>query len=281
VNVKIGGSVQGDDAGIRMKGNRGSVSASVRIALLLVLVLAGPLRVATAQETARDIVDRVDRLMRGRSSRGTMVMTIVTEHWTRSMEMRIWSLGTDYALVRVLSPRRDEGMATLKSGQEIWNYLPRVDRTIKLPASLMGASWMGSHFTNDDLVKDSRIIDDYDIEISYEGPRDGVEVWEFRLTPKPEAAVVWGRIEERVRKSDLMPLWARYYDDRGELARTLTFSDFQMMGGRLVPALMVVQPADKPNESTTIEYRDLEFDVNLDPSFFSLQRLRSNRGSDR
>jgi hypothetical protein len=206
-------------------------------------------------------------------------MEIVTEHWTRSMEMRIWSLGTDYSLIRVLAPRKDAGTATLKSENEIWNYLPRVDRTIKLPASLMGAAWMGSHFTNDDLVKESRIIEDYDIEISFDGARDGVMVWELVLTPKPEAAVVWGRIEEQVRQDDLMPIWVRYFDDRGDLARTMVFSEFQVMGGRLVPAHMVVEPADKPGESTTITYGDLEFDVGLEPSFFSLQRLRDDRGS--
>lgn len=242
------------------------------VAALAVLVASG----APAQETAREIVDRVDQLLRGRSSRGNVRMEIVTEHWTRSMEMRIWSLGTDYALIRILSPRKDAGTATLKAGNEIWNYLPRVDRTIKLPPSLMGSAWMGSHFTNDDLVKESRIIEDYDIEIAYEGPRDGVAVWEFVLTPRPEAAVVWGRIEEQVRKDDLMPTWARYYDEDGVLARTITFTDFRRMGGRLVPAVMTVRPADKPNESTTIRYADIEFDVDLSPSFFSLQNLRGS-----
>jgi outer membrane lipoprotein-sorting protein len=234
----------------------------------------------SAQTDAREIVDRVDRLLRGRSSRGTMRMDVVTAHWSRSMQMRIWSLGTEYALIRLLAPPKDAGTATLKSGEDMWNYLPRVDRTIKLPASLMGASWMGSHFTNDDLVKESRIIEDYDIEIGYEGARNGVEVWEFVLTPKPEAAVVWGRIEEQVRQGDLMPVWARYYDDRGELARSITFEDFRSMGGRLVPARMVIRPADKPTESTTITYLDLEFDIALDASFFSLRRLQSDRGSD-
>jgi len=250
--------------------------------VVLVLAAAAALAAAPAhsQQTAREIVDQVDRLLRGRSSRGTVEMEIVTRHWKRTILARIWSLGTEYSLIRILSRRKDAGMATLKAGDEIWNYLPRVDRTIKLPPSLMGASWMGSHFTNDDLVKESRIIEDYDIEIAYEGPRDGVEVWDFVLTPKPEAAVVWGRIEERVRKADLMPLWARYYDDRGELARTITFSDFRVMGGRLVPARMDVVPADKPDERTTIRYRELEFDVPLSADFFSLRRLRSGRGSD-
>jgi outer membrane lipoprotein-sorting protein len=241
------------------------------LAAACLLLAAGPARGQTAQE----IVDQVDRLLRGESSHGVVQMEVVTEHWSRAYEMRIWSLGTEYSLIRILSPRKDAGTATLKAGEDIWNYLPRVDRSIKLPPSLMGAAWMGSHFTNDDLVKESRIIEDYDVEIGFEGSRDGVAVWEFVLTPKPEAAVVWGRIEEQVRQVDMMPVWARYYDDRGELARTLTFEEFKVMGGRLVPARMDVVPADKPGERTTILYSELEFDVDLDESFFSLRRLQS------
>ena len=245
--------------------------STVHIAALASLLLPG----ALVAQTAEEIVDRVDRMLRGESSEATVVMEVVTEHWNRSMEMKIWSLGTEYSLIRILSPQKEAGTATLKANQDIWNYLPRVDRTIKLPPSLMSAAWMGSHFTNDDLVKESRIIEDYDIEIGFEGMRDGVEVWEFVLTPKPEAAVVWGRIEEQVRKDDLMPTWATYYDDRGEPARTMTFTDFRTMGGRLVPARVDVVPADKPRERTTILYRALEFGVNLDQSFFSLRQLRS------
>jgi len=226
-------------------------------------------------QTPREIIDRVDRLLRGESSQGRMEMEIVTEHWSRSLQMEVWSLGTEHALVRVTAPPREAGTATLKAGQEVWNYLPRVDRTIKVPPSLMMGAWMGSHFTNDDLVKESRIVDDYDVEITFDGVRDGTRVWEFGLTPHPEAAVVWGRIEWQVRKDDLMPTWVRYYDEDGELQRTMTCSLYRVMGGRLVPARMVVVPADKPGESTTMTYHDLDFDVALDPDFFSLRNLRA------
>lgn len=245
----------------------------MRTSLLLLLVaLAAP--AAQAQPSAREIVDRVDRLLRGNSSHGRVTMEVVTTDWARSLELDIWSLGTDYSLVRVIAPRKDAGSAWLKSGNELWSYLPRVDRTIKLPPSLMGASWMGSHFTNDDLVKESRMIEDYDVVIAFDGVRDGVRVWEFTLTPKPEAPVVWGRIEQQVRQDDYMPTWARYYDDRGDLARTMRFEDLRRMGGRLVPALLTVVPADKPDERTVIRYDDLAFDVPLDPDFFSLRQLR-------
>ncbi len=239
--------------------------------LLLALVSPGTAR---GQESAREIIDRVDRILRGESSHGVATMEVVTEHWQRSVTMEVWSLGTDYALVRITAPRKEAGTATLKAGDDIWNYLPRVDRTIKVPASLMMGAWMGSHFTYDDWVKESRLVEDYDIEISFEGLRDGVEVWEFVLTPRPEAAVVWGRIEYQVRKDDLMPIWARYYDEDGKLVRTMSFGEYQMMGGRLVPAVMDMLPQDKPGERTLVRYSELEFDIDIETDFFSLRALR-------
>jgi outer membrane lipoprotein-sorting protein len=245
--------------------------------LTLVLTLLTVPTLARGQESARDIIDRVDRIMRGESSHAIATMDVVTANWQRSITMEIWSLGTEYALIRITAPMKEAGTATLKAGDDIWNYLPRVDRSIKIPASLMMGSWMGSHFTNDDLVKESRLVEDYDIEIEFEGERDGVEVWEFRLTPKPEAAVVWGRIEYRVRKADLMPTWARYYDEDGTLVRVLTFSNYRVMGGRLIPSEMDMVPQDKPNEHTSIRYSEIEFNIDIDRSFFSLRSLRSRR----
>ncbi len=156
----------------------------------------------------------------------------------------------------------------------MWNYLPRVDRTIKVPPSMMMGSWMGSHFTNDDLVKESRLIEDYDITIGFEGDRDGVDVWEFIMIPKPEAPVIWGRIEQQIRQADRLPVWARYYDEDGELVRTMTFSEYRMMGGRMVPSLMMVLPEDDA-ERTVVRYHELEFDVGLAEDFFSIRNLRA------
>jgi hypothetical protein len=257
----------------------------MRVAWLAALLLAAPQAapIAAAQDADRpppdatpsEIVDYVDRLMRGESSRGEVVMEVLTENWSRSMRMTVSSLGTEYALVRILEPRKDAGTATLKSGNEIWNYLPKVDRTIKIPASLMGASWMGSHFTNDDLVKESRLIEDYDISIEFDGVRNEIDVWEFVLVPRPEAPVVWGSIRYQVRKDDLMPVWARYYDEDDALMRTLTFGEYRELGDRLVPAVMRMVPEDDPGEYTEVRYEKLEFDVDLSPDYFSLRQLRA------
>jgi hypothetical protein len=223
---------------------------------------------------AREIVDKVDRMLRGDSSRSTVEMSVVTRRWERNMTLSIWSEGTDKVLVRVLEPRREEGTATLKVGSDIWNYLPRIDRTIRVPSSMMMASWMGSHFTNDDLVRESRLSRDYDIEISFSGSREGRDVWEFALTPLPDAPVVWGKIVMEVRKADFTPTWSRYYGEDGKLRRTMNFSDYREMGGRLVPTRMRMTPEDRPEEFTEMHYREIQFDIPIPGATFSLGALR-------
>ena len=224
-----------------------------------------------------EIIDRVDRIVRGDSSHGVATMSIATERWQRTKTIEIWSEGTEKALIRILEPRKEAGMATLKVSSDIWNYLPKVSRTIRIPSSMMMASWMGSHFSNDDLVKESRLIRDYEIEVAFEGEREGTQVWEFELHPRPDAPVVWGRINYRVRRDDLMPLWAKYYGEDGELKRTMEFSEFQKLGGRLVPAKMTLTPADKPGEFTEVVYSELEFNIELPADTFSLASLRRRK----
>ncbi len=244
------------------------------IALLAVAGAALAPSAALAVTDARAIVDRVDRLLRGESSEGELTMGVVTRRWTRTLTLKVWSQGTEKALIKVVAPPKEAGTATLKSGEDIWNYLPKIDRTIRVPTSMMMASWMGSHFTNDDLVKESRLIRDYDIQTAFEGARNGLRVWEFALAPLPAAAVVWDRILMQVRQDDLMPTWARYYGDDGALKRTVTFGDYRVMGGRLVPTTVTVVPSDKPDESTVIRYQALRFDVALPPDTFTLAALK-------
>ena len=224
--------------------------------------------------TAEEILDRVDDLFRGDSSRGEMTMKITTAHWSRELSMEFWNMGKDKSLVRILSPKKEKGTATLRSGNEIWNYLPKVRRVIKLPSSMMSASWMGSHFTNDDLVKESRMAEDYTFEVTFEGERDGVRIIEITCTPREDAAIVWGKAVVTVRHDDLMPLSILYYDEDLALARTMTFADFRMLGGRMLPARAEIVPADKPDESTVVIYDKMVFDEVFPDDLFSLRTLQ-------
>ena len=245
------------------------------VALVLAAVLlAAPAPAAADEASAREILDRVDDLFRGDASHGEMTMTITTAHWQRTLAVEFWSRGQDKSLTRILAPKKEKGTASLRVGTEMWNYLPKVKRVIKVPSSMMSASWMGSHFTNNDVVKRNRMAEDYSFEQTFAGERGGEQVIEVTCVPHPDAAVVWGQVEVVVRRDDLLPLAVRYYDERLELARTMAFSDVADLGGRQLPTRMTVVPADEPEESTVVEYRTIDFDPELDDDLFSLRSLQ-------
>jgi outer membrane lipoprotein-sorting protein len=254
-------------------------SALLRVVLFLGVAL-GPLSYLSTHPaladtlTAKDILDKVDDLYRGTSSHGRMTMEVVTAHWTRTLSLEFWSKGKDKSLVRILAPLKEKGTGTLRSGNEIWNYLPKVNRVVKLPSSMMSASWMGSHFTNDDLVKQSRFADDYTFEITRQGTKDGQEVVELTCIPKPQAPVVWGKVEVVVRRSDYLPLVIRYYDEGLHLARTMTFSGIKELSGRSLPTVMTLVPEDKPGEKTQVTYDSISLDASLSDDVFSLRNLQ-------
>jgi len=236
-------------------------------------LLCAPVPGSTGETlSSQEILDHVDDLFRGNSSFGTFSMKVKTAHYTREIRMEGWSRGKDHSLIRILSPSKERGMATLKAGKDIWNYLPKVRRVIKVPSSMMGGSWMGSHFTNDDLVKQSRMKEDYDYKLVAK-PGDGGELYVIECIPKPDAPVVWGKVVVKV-TAGKQPNEITYFDEKGELVRTMKFLDITEMGGRTFPARMRVEPADDPGEFTEVSYGDMEFDVKLDDRLFTLQALK-------
>lgn len=228
----------------------------------------------SAEQEARAILLEIDDLWRASSSQGTVRMQVKTANYTRTMRLEIWSKGKDKSLVRIVSPLKEKDTASLKSGSTMYTYLPKTDRTIRLTSGMMMSSWMGSHFTNDDLVKESRLADDYEPSLSFKGKREGREIIEFTLLPHRDAAVVWGRIVMTVTAQGHLPLLATYYDEDNVLARTIYFREVKSMGGRLLPTVLKVVPADKPGEYTELVYESLRFDLDLPESLFSLLELR-------
>jgi len=269
---------------------------SVAIYLGLMWLGFGQVSQAADDPQARVIVDRVARLFTSQSSIATVEMQITKEDLQRKISMQFWSLGESNILVRILGPQEDAGTAILKVDSKIWYYLPKAKRTMKMPASMITTSWMGSHFTLNDLVKESLLTNDYAIATSFEGQRDGIAMSEYTLTAKPAAAVVWGKITLEVRQADQMPVRQRYYDEGGKLVRELTFSEYKTVSGRLIPTRLVMQsmdkagkkagagggvlaqgvmrPQDQAAEQTTITYENIVFDGPIAEGMFSLENLK-------
>ena len=226
---------------------------------------------------ADELIRHIDRLWRGDTSHSTMSMTVKTQRYERAMTLEAWSRGKERSLIVIREPVKDRDVATLKVEDNIWNYLPKINRVTKVPSSMMSGSWMGSHFTNDDLVKDSTFESDFRSTISFQGERDGRAVYEITSVARPDAAVVWGKVVTLIEQKTLAPYLARYYDEAGALIRTMRYDQFRTIGERVIPMRMTLQPHDKPDESTVVVYGEIAFGVPLEDSFFSLQSLQRRR----
>ena len=191
--------------------------------------------------------------------------------------MRAWSLGEDYSLILVTAPARDEGTAFLKRRNEIWNYVPSIDRTIKMPPSMMSESWMGSDFTNDDLVRESSMVQDYDSRVLRTEVYEGYDCYVLELVPKPDKPIVWDKVHVWVSREGYMQLRVENFDQRGELANTMELDQILDLSGRTLPTRMILIPADRPKQRTILSFREMEFDIDIDESFFTQQNMRRVR----
>lgn len=226
-------------------------------------------------QNAKEIVQKADDKMRGNTSQAEIVIKTVRPSWSREMTVRTWMKGSNLAMILVLSPAKDKGIAFLKRKKEVWNWMPSLEKTIKLPPSMMSQSWMGTDFTNDDLVKESSIVNDYDHSITGDTVINGRSSYVIQMIPKPEAAVVWGKLIVCIDKKDFLELHTRFYDEDGSLVNTMNGYDVKLMDGRLIPTHFEMIPADKKNQKTEMIYKTITYNKPLDDGFFTTERMKS------
>jgi outer membrane lipoprotein-sorting protein len=204
-------------------------------------------------------------------------MTIVKPDWSRTMGMKAWSLEPDYTLIYITEPARDKGSVTLKRKNEVWNWLPSAQKVIKIPPSMMLQSWMGSDFTNDDLVRQSSIVKDYNHKLIGEEKLFGYDCYKIEMIPKPEAGVVWGKIITWIVKEKYLQLKTDYYDEDGTIVKSFNGSKEEKMNGRNIFAHWEMVPLDKPGNKTIMDYQEIKFNIDIDESFFSEQNMKRVR----
>ncbi len=252
-----------------------SLQSTILLSIVAFSVMVSPNQ--THGQSAEEIIQRMEQNMRGESSYVEMTMTIQRPRYTRDVSMKSWALGDDFSLILITAPARDQGTTFLKRKNEIWNYVPSIDRTIKMPPSMMSQSWMGSDFTNDDLVRETSIVDDYDQRILRTETYQDLETWVIEMIPHPDTPVVWGKVLVWVAKEGYLQLRVENYDQNNELANTLTLDNIREMGGRTIPIRLTLIPADRPEQKTILEYKEMQFNVELSENFFTQQNMRRVR----
>lgn len=224
-------------------------------------------------QSALEIVNKAQDLLYAKSSYVEMTMTIVKPNWQRKLGMKVWALEPDYAMIYITEPARDKGTVTLKRKNEIWNYLPSVQKIIKIPPSMMNQSWMGSDFTNDDLVRSSSYKDDYTHNLIGSERIGEYDCYKIESIPKPNAGIVWSKVISYISKNGFMQLKSEFYDEDGKLIKNFIGSEIKKVGGRTIPTRWEMIPLDKPGNKTIIEYQKIEFNINIKESFFSQQNM--------
>ena len=251
----------------------------IKATFIFSLLLAAALTCLSGQELSpKDIIRTADEKFNGeKTSISVMAMTIVRPTWERTIEFKNWTSGKDYALTLILSPARDKGQSFLKRQNEMWNWNPTISRLIKLPPSMMSQGWMGSDYTNDDILKESSVVNDYHHEIVAEEEYDGRMCWKIKMVAKEEAAVIWGYQIRWIDKKDFLFMKSELYDEEGYLVRTELGSVIKTMDGRLIPTHIELVPAEEEGQKTILDIKEIQFNVPIKDAFFSQQSMKRVR----
>lgn len=248
-------------------------SLKIYLGILLLII---PLLTIQAQQdlSAKDIVKKADENMRGKTSLADITIKIIRPTWSREMNMKAWSKGDDYSMILIKSPAKEKGTVFLKRIKEVWNWIPSIERNIKLPPSMMSQSWMGTDFTNDDLVKEASSVVDYTHKQLGKETITTKECYKIVMIPKPSAAIVWEKVIVWIDTKDFLQLKAEFYDEDGELVNIMNSGDVKEIGGRKITSKIEMIPVDKEGNSTWIIYNDIVFDEKIDDNFFTTRNMK-------
>jgi len=240
--------------------------------IILIIFL---LPLMTWGQNALEIITKSDDKLKGKSARIETTITIVRPSYTREMTMVSWSLGRDYSMTYLISPKRDAGSTFLNRQKEVWSYTPSIERIIKLPPSMMTQNWMGTDFTNDDLVKQSSMIADYNHKLIGKETIEGYSCHKIEMIPKEDAAVVWGKVIIWIDEKEYMQMKVEFYDEDGYLINTLLGKKPKEFDGKMLPSVMEMIPADKPGNKTIMTQNSMKFNIVIDESFFTTRKMKT------
>lgn len=244
-------------------------------AFALSLIFVSTAAAQPKDEDVKELLKKIDSLWYGTKSNAQVQMTVKTARYSRTMELEYWIKGERFTLIKILAPAKEKGTATLKVDRDIFNYLPKISRTVKISQALLAGSWMGSHFTNDDLTKSTRFAADFTRKILSEEQAGKDLIWRIELKPKDAVVLPYDHIELTVNKTSVQPVSQKFFDGKNKLVRTVSYLEPKTLGGHVVPSVVLVQPAGEAGESTELVYLKIDRAVEISDDFFSLTRFKN------
>jgi outer membrane lipoprotein-sorting protein len=236
------------------------------------------LHLAAFAQDAKEIVTKAENLLKGeKTSYSEMTMQIVRPKYTRTLDFKSWSETGGNSMTLITAPAKEKGQSFMKLGNNMWSWNPAIQRLIKMPPSMLSQGWMGSDFSNDDVLKESSLVKDFTHKLIAEETVGGLPCHKIELTPLPDADVVWGKILIWIDTKDFFEMIVEFYDEDGELVKTHTSGDIQTFDGRKLPAVMTIVPADQPQNKTVVTIKNIRFNIAIDKNFFSQQNMKTIR----
>jgi len=227
--------------------------------------------------SAYQIIKEAQDRMTGKTSIAEMTITIQRPKWKREMSLKTWTKGDDKSISLVTAPARDKGTVFLRVGKEVWNWVPTVERVIKLPPSMMSQSWMGTDLTNDDLVNQTDLKEDFTHTLLGKKTVGDRMCYQVQSVPKESAAVVWGKIVTWIDVTDYIQMKTEFYDEDDFLINTFNAHNIKVMGGKKVASKFEIVPEEKPGNKTIMEYKSLKFDELIADDIFTTRNMRTLR----
>jgi outer membrane lipoprotein-sorting protein len=244
------------------------------VEIIFGIIVMWPLITGSTENNLEQVVKAIDELYRSTSSYSEMQMEIITPHWSRTLKMNVWSKGQNKTFIRILEPKKEEGIATLRIGNEMWNYLPKINKVMKIPPSMMMSSWMGSDFSNDDLAKEFTFFNDYTFSFTdVENPQKGLVY--VKCIPKEGKPIIWGYVIIAAEENTNLPVQEQYYNEKKQLMRVINFSETREFDKRKIPTVLELVPEKKEGQKTILRYLNAQFDRPIDEEIFSLRNLRT------
>jgi outer membrane lipoprotein-sorting protein len=228
-------------------------------------------------QNAKEIIKKADDKMQGNSNICQISMTIVRPTYTRTVEFKNWSLGRDYFMTLITAPAKDKGQVFMKSNTDLWNFMPSINRMIKLPPSMMSQGWMGSDYTNDDLVKQTSIVNDYDQTVLGNEMIAERNCYKIEMIPHSNANVIWSKVITWIDKEKLHFLKSEYFDEEGYLVRTERSTIVKVFDNREIPSIIEIFSAEESENKTILEFISIDFDVDIQENFFTQQNMKKIR----
>lgn len=242
------------------------------VLLIAMLILSGTELYAL---TGKEIIEKADAAIRGNTTKTTYEITIKARRFTRTMTLESYDdKNSKKSFAEILSPPKDKGNRFLLIDQNMWQYVPSIQQTTKISPSMMLDNWMGSDFTNDDIVKESSIVKDYDHQLTGSEIINKDKCYKVELKPRPDSAVVWGKIIYYARESDFLPVREEFYNEHGVMKKVLEYGGYKKMHDRVIPTVYNMKTVSKEDQYTLLKILDAKFNIPVDKKYFSMQYLK-------